>query len=301
MSRIVLKPLRPDPLFSFAIFADIHMRGDEKYRARRMRKALLSVASSKYLDALVTAGDNTDHGKEEHYRLLEEVFAERHLPPTVLCLGNHDLWTPGEDGKDDYDKAIDLFKEYGTRITGEKIDAPYFRRDVRGYTFLCMGSEGTGVDACIGNQQIDWLDKELASLPSDKPVFVVSHYALNKTHGLPMTFGDKDYDDMTGGFGFESDRINAVLQKHKNVIIFSGHSHMGFAKKKTYSTFEKVGNIHSVNLPCFMFFNHDGVFNSGCAMIVEVYPDEIVFRGRNYLYKIWYKRFTFRLKTTDMK
>ena len=288
-----MKPLQSDPLFSFVVLSDIHMRGEEKYRAKRLRKALLSIASTKYLDAFVESGDITDHGKEEHWKLAEEVFAERHLPETVLCLGNHDMWTPGPDGKDDYAAAFKLFQTYGSRISGKTYDKPYFRQDVRGYTFLCMGSEGTGVGAYISQEQIAWLDEELSALPADKPVFVVSHFALNKTHGLPKTFGDKEYDDMTGGFGPQSDQINEVLQKHDNVILFSGHSHMGLAKEKTYGTFEKVGNIHSVNMPCFMFPNHDGIFHWGVGLVVEVYKDKILFRFRNFLYNFWYKKYTF--------
>lgn len=293
MSRFTLTPLYPDPLFSFVVLSDIHMRGNEKYRARRLRKALLTIASNKHLDAFVSSGDVTDHGEEVQWQLLEELFAERHLPTTVLALGNHDMWTTTPSGKDDFDLSFKLFQKYGSRITGREYDKPYFRQDVRGYTFLCMGSEGTDVGAYISKEQIEWLKDELNCLPFDKPVFVVSHYALNKTHGLPRTFGDKEYDDMTGGFGEQSDEINEVLQQHANVILISGHSHMGLAKGKDYGTFEKVGNIHSVNLPCFMFPNHDGIFHWGVGMIVEVYKDKIVFRFRNFSCNFWYKKYTF--------
>ncbi len=296
MTRLTFKPAINDPIFSFVILSDIHMRGNEKYRARRLRKALLSIASNKYLDAFVSAGDITDHGEEAHWQLLEEIFAERHMPASVLALGNHDMWTTTPNGEDDFDAAFALFQRYGTRISAVSYQKPYFRQDVRGYTFLCMASEGTGVGACISPEQIAWLSDQLDSVPADKPVFVISHYALNKTHGLPKTFGDKEYDDMTGGFGPQSDEINAVLQKHPNVVLFSGHSHMGLAKKKTYGTFEKVGNIHSVNLPCFMFPNHDGIFHWGVGMVVEVYPDEVVIRTRNFLYGFWYKKFTYRIR-----
>ena len=293
MKHLELKPLYNAPLFSFVTLSDIHMRGNEKYRARRLRKALLSIASTKYLDAFVSSGDVTDHGEEAHWKLLEEIFAERHLPETVLCLGNHDMWTPGADGKDDYDAALRLFFEYGSRITGKKYDKQYYRQDVRGYTFLVMASEGTDVGAFISQEQIAWLDGELNSLPNDKPVFVISHFALNKTHGLPRTFGSKEYDEMTGGFGPQSDQINDVLQKHPNVILISGHSHMGLAMKKTYGTFEKIGNINSFNLPCFMFPNKFGIFHWGVGMVTEVYKDKIVFRFRNFVYNFWYKKYTF--------
>lgn len=294
MKRLELKPLYNAPLFSFVTLSDIHMRGNEKYRARRLRKALLSIASTKYLDAFVSSGDMTDHGEEEHWQLFEEVLAERHLPETVLCLGNHDMWTTTPSGKDDFNVSFGLFRKYAPRITGIDCgDKPYFRRDVRGYTFLCMASEGTDVGAYVSDEQIKWLDEQLTELPADRPVFVISHYALNKTHGLPRTFGDKKYNDMTGGFGPQSDRINEVLQKHPNVVLISGHSHMGLAKEKDYGTFEKVGNIHSVNLPCFMFPNHDGVFHWGVGMVTEVYKDKIVFRFRNFVYNFWYRKYTF--------
>ena len=293
MSRFIFKPLYENPLFTFVALSDVHMRGNEKYRAKRLRKALLAIASNKQVDAIVLPGDVTDHGEEVQWQLLEELFAERHLPETVLCLGNHDMWTTTPSGKDDFFVSFALFRKYAPRITGKEYEKAYYRQDVRGYTFLCMASEGTDVGAYISPEQIDWLDKELNSLPADRPVFVVSHFALNKTHGLPRTFGDKKYTEMTGGFGAQSDAINAVLQKHSNVVLISGHSHMGLAKEKTYCTFEKVNNIHSVNLPCFMFPNHDGIFHWGVGMVVEVYADKTVFRFRNFVHNFWYKKYTF--------
>ena len=293
MNDNLSKPIAPDPIFRFVALADTHIRGDEKYRARRMRRALKAIERAKRIDAFVILGDITDHGYQKQWKLCEQIFSGFHLPPTILAMGNHDAWTHEENTPENFDDAIELYKEYTSKITGYARDRVYFRHDIGKFTFLTLGSEAPEKEAYIGEKQLDWLNAELGSVAPDRPVFVLSHFALNQTHGLPNTSGSKTDDVEVGGFGIHSDAVNAVLQQFPNAVLFSGHSHMGFAKKQSYSTVEKAGNILSANLPCFMFPNHDGKFDWGCGMIVEVYRDQIFFRGYNFLLNKYYKKYLF--------
>ena len=58
----------------------------------------------------------------------------------------------------------------------------------------------------------------------DLPIFVISHWPLNQTHGLPLSFGDEDYDEMTGGMGeksadIENALIDGVVRKDKHIDV----------------------------------------------------------------------------------
>ena len=56
----------------------------------------------------------------------------------------------------------------------------------------------------------------------NKPVFVISHWPMNGTHGLPETWGDKEPRPEDSGFGEQSARVGAILKK-RNVFLLSGH------------------------------------------------------------------------------
>lgn len=272
------------------ILADIHVWDKTPLRAWKLNRALGRMKKLK-VDAFLSLGDTTDHGNEGHWILIDECFI-KHCPcdDLVIAIGNHDTWTPCPEGTSSEERARtanNLYMEHRKIISGREYDGKvYFSHEVGGYTFICLGSEGDGLGALISDEQIAWLDNELQNATKDgKPVFVSCHQALNRTHGLPVTF-DKElrekYEPMRGGIGEKSDEIKAVMAKYKNVFFFSGHSHMGLVNAKDWSTYEKVDGIHSFNLPCYMFPNHHGVSASGYGYLMDVYDDRVEMLAYNF-------------------
>ena len=131
-------------------------------------------------------------------------------------------------------------------------------------------------------------------------LFVISHWALQGTHGLPKTFGDKTYHEYTGSIGEQSGRIKEILLRYKNVIYVSGHSHMGWMPPDTgcgYASFETLGDNALVNLPCFIFFNHDGRNNMlGVGLDVSVNGDTLTLCPKNYAANRRYGGYEIRLR-----
>ncbi len=285
---------------NMAVLSDIHLRGD-KDRIRKLHNGLIDLEKAKTQnDVMVSVGDLTDHGEPEHWELAEEIFAE-HKPAKelFLVLGNHDTWTREESEQN----SEELFISYNKKISGRETDKMYFSTEINGYTLIALASEGDDCNADISDEQIKWLDETMEkAAESGKPIFVFCHQSLNVTHGLPYTWCRKwnDGDVLKpdeGGIGKSSDEILAILKKYKNVFYMSGHIHLGISgirsfAKKGYASVENDGSLHKINLPCFMFLNHHGQFNSsGLGFQFEIYDDKVLMRPRSYASRIWYSKF----------
>lgn len=290
----------------FATMSDTHFSSSQG-RVFMTQLGLDDMQSADYeLDALVHAGDVTDHAYPEDWQNVEKAFAD-YTPAKniILALGNHDTWGVDEQGNDSYDISKQLFIEYNKKIADRDIENVYYSTKVNGYTFIVLGSEADHVAADVSEAQLAWLEAEMALAAQDNlPIFIVFHQPLNQTHGLPETWGDEDYDDMTGGIGEQSDAVNEILQKYKNVFYISGHIHNGFGNAITpsylgYNSVETHGNITSVNLPSYMYFSPRGQIMSGTGFVFEVYEDEVVIRGRSYSSNVWYTAYEYTVPLVD--
>lgn len=297
-------PLDPENcLLNFAAIADTHVKadGDGGYNDMIFDVVMSDLQSAEVkADALVFVGDITDHGEESQWQYFANLMSNYDPAGRILlAIGNHDTWT--EEGSK---SAKQLFTEYNKKITGNKISNVYYSTKVNGYSFIFMGSEGDNTAAYFSKKQLNWLDSELKkAAKSKKPIFVISHWPLNQTHGLPVTWGEDEYTDMTGGMGEQSAQVKKILNKYKNVFLISGHIHSGFsneamAEKNGYQSIEKYGNIVSVNLPTANAVTDRGHFMLGTGYNVEVYKDKVVFRARSYAAESWLPgyNYTFEIK-----
>ena len=303
------EPLQEDCQLNFAVIADIHMT-DETARRDMLALGLCDMDFAKNkLDALVIAGDMTDHGRSEQYAMLADAFS-KYTPADniIMAVGNHDTWNDEIDDAHEFSESERLFIEYNRQIANREIDKMYYSTVINGYTFIVMSSDGTSTDAYISAEQLAWLDSELAAAAADgNPIFVVSHWPVNQTHGLPLTWLDNpvgqdgaDMDLNEGGFGEQSDAVEAILQKYENVFLISGHLHNGIASDSIYdyASVEQHGNITSVNLPSYMYPGMKGSPANGNGFVFEVYENEIIIRARSFSGGVWYQDdiFTIALK-----
>ncbi len=299
-------PEKEDCKIQFAVISDIHMT-DEAARCNMLKLGLYDMENAKTpLDALVISGDMTDHAETSQYENLTAAFSE-YTPAKniVMAVGNHDTWNSEVDENDGFPKSSELFIEYNKKIAGRDIDKVYYSTEINGYTFIVMSSEKDMVAAYISDEQLVWLDSELKKASEDgNPIFVVCHWPLNQTHGLPLTWLDNpiiedksDLSDDDGGLTAESDKVEAILNKYKNVFYITGHLHNGIAKNSVfgYSSVEKKGNINLVNLPCYMYSGIKGTLANGLGFNFEVYDDEVVIRARSFSAGVWYTKYSFNV------
>lgn len=291
-----LTPSDPENVkLNFATLSDIHLT-DSFFRQAILELGLKDFANAKTkLDAVAFCGDNTDGGEKAQYdRLLRAVSKYDVADNILFANGNHDTWT--EEGT--YGLAKTYFTYYASQITGMDIQNEYYSTKINGYTFIVLGSQWRLTAAYFTDEQLDWLANELESASADgKPIFIISHWPINGTHGLPYTFEGSTSDPTKGGMGINSDAVNEILQRYKNIFLISGHIHSGFSnepfgKFRDYSSIEKVGNVWSVNLPSFMYLTLRGHIMNGTGFVFEVYDNEVVIRARNYIFGTWLDKFS---------
>ncbi len=283
-------------LLNFASISDVHAN-DSSLRADLLALGLEDV-SNDAVDALVISGDITDRGNPAQWESLKRSFAEHcTLDNIVLASGNHDTWT-----SDDVDATSEeLFIKYNKEISGRDIDRMYYSTRINGYTFIVLGSEGDSTDAYFSDEQLLWLNSQMALASQDgKPIFVVCHQPINGSHGLPETWDRKDPQPEDGGMGDQSDQVESILKSYRNVFLISGHLHNGIGQKVTkqlfnYTSIESAGSFHSVNLPVYSYFNARGQMISGAGFQFEVYADKVIVRARNYSCSAWYPDYEYSI------
>lgn len=292
------EPLKDDCKLYFAAISDVHMT-EETARRDMLRFGLTDFENSeRTLDALILAGDLTDHGEEPEWEMLAESF-EGYTPAEniIMAQGNHDTWTD-----ESYEKSRELFIAYNEKIAGREIENVYYSTKINGYTFIVLGSETDRTSAYMTDAQLDWLAEEMDKASKDGlPIFVVCHWPINESHGLPETWGDDEPEIDDGGIGDQSSRVEEILKAYENVFMISGHIHSGFANEEQedvygYVSVESDGSFHSINLPSYMYMTIRGRIANGTGFNIEVYEDEVIVRGRSYSSGVWYTDYSWTLE-----
>lgn len=226
-------------------------------------------------DAFMIVGDITENSLPQEWSFIKETLLSYDFgDDLVFASGNHDIRLRN------YEESVKLLTDCVNDITGSDLDSFIYSKEINGYKFIVMGSDREEMEeAYISVEQLKWVDAELRDgTRLGKPVFVILHQPLRNTHGLPGTWGNGSNPD-AGHVGKQSDQIFETLNKYDNVILITGHLHTGFGE----NSYEKIGNIHGVNVPGAGKNNKDGdycEFSTGYS--VEVYDDEVIFRARDY-------------------
>ncbi|NMP38276.1 MAG: hypothetical protein GX051_09210 [Clostridiales bacterium] len=288
---------QPDKIkLNAAILSDTHVNSSPKC-IRKLRNGLSDMErATTPNDVFISVGDTTDRGIAENWEICERIFSE-HKPAEKLFIvqGNHDRWR-NEDGDG---LGVELFLKYSGRLSGVERSAPWFSETVKGYTFIALSQED---DDLLSERQLEWFSDTMEKASHNNlPIFVFMHESLNVSHGLPYVWearwsGKRLPDIYRSGAGVNSDDIEAIMRKYKNVFYFSGHIHLGLTWMRQmhrfgYSNFESDGSFHKINVPSFMHFNHHGLPCSGLGYQLEVYDREVLIRPRSYAAYLWYSMF----------
>ncbi len=273
--------LSSDVKLTAVVWADPQISNYILERHPVFRAASEDIANSSVeLDAMILAGDMAENGLQCEFDEVYNFISAAPIKNYIMATGNHDIRLRL------YKQSLSRFADFTNRLNQNagsslEIDAMHYSYEVNGYTFIVMGSDKTEFEeAYISPEQLEWLDSSLAAATGKgKPVFVILHQVIDKTHGLPNTWGSIVPIDGAGSVGEQSDDIKAILNKYSEVILITGHMHTGMGQY----TYEKVGNFHSVNLPSLTITNKDGDCNGpGIGYMMEVYNNKVVFRARNF-------------------
>lgn len=293
VSTIPFKAQQDDVLLNVALFSDTHLDYREYIGQGIVSAAVKSLSGSETpIDGIVISGDLTNYGDEKSVERMYQIFTKYKPEGAELfaAMGNHDVGHVS-DLDITAEEARQNFYALTEKYLGRTVENIYFSAEIKGYKFIALGDEGddTWDHPVISDAQLSFLDSELAGAVSKgKPVFVISHWPLNGMNGQEEVWEG-------GGMGDYSDSVQAVLEKYpdKNVFFISGHLHEGVNGGNVHGWFdiynvEEQNGVTYVNLPAMGSLNRYGVMWPGTGMQMEVYDDEVVFRGRNYVIGEWF-------------
>ncbi len=265
---------------TFAAWGDSQISNYMPAREPELRAAAEDLSNANTnVDALLVVGDIAENGLDCEYDVVSDHFKTADVDNYLMVIGNHDIRLRR------YEKVTQRFSAFqndlnsaaGSELAIDKLNYTY---EINGYTFVVLGADRSEFEeSYISDEQLEWLDATLKAKAVDgKPVFVALHQPLKLTHGLPTTWGNGT-NEKAGHVGEQSDALYEVMNKYSNIVLITGHLHTGFGQ---YS-YEKIGNIHGVNVPSITINNKDGSYNEpGTGYMVEVYNDKVVFRARDF-------------------
>ena len=250
----------PDELImSFSVVSDVHIETNASDNYKQFIKMLKGIKGGNNTDVAVFLGDNVMNGQ-----CIESFFfytAVKKINPAnknLVALGNHDVG----NGEGNYGNLCKRFLKFNAKYLDNSIDKPYYYKIINGCYMIFLATEDITVNtAYISEEQYNWLSSLLAEADeAAAPIFVFNHHPI---------------------FMVEQDRyaLADLLNNYKNLIYFNGHTHMQLSE----FSFWLRGGVNNVYLPRSI----GAGYQDGDGVVVEVYPNEVVIRCRNFIDGKW--------------
>ena len=253
---------KPDEvIMSFAAVSDIHVETNNPESYQAYSDILYGLKAGKDIDATVFTGDNVMNGQ-----LLENIFfytALRAVKPAkdnFVVMGNHDIG----NGNGDFAEHQRNFITNNQLFLVNDVDNGYYYRVVNGCYMIFLASEELTVNECaMTEEQLKWLEGVLnEAAEKNATIFVFNHHPLYYLRGV------------------ESDALAKLLVKYDNLLYIHGHIHDELGA----DNFENQGGVDTINLPRT---SEVVDYEPGDGVVVEVYENEILVRGRDFIKGEW--------------
>lgn len=219
--------------FRIAYISDSHLY-EKELNDRFVRQLLRAVDDVNRLDPqpdfVLYGGDLAQLGQPRELELGAEILKELKAPVRMV-VGEHDWFLDmGERWRDLFGEPSYSFDHRGVHfVTLNSVLEEDFWTE-RGMTPMERMKTVAGLDNGIqsrfevGQEQREWLKKDLAGLPDSTPLVVFSHSPLYYYYE-PWNFWTRDADE-----------IQALLRRFDSVVVIHGHTHQLLTNR--------IGNIH---------------------------------------------------------
>ena len=316
--------------YRFALVSDIHIDRENGgkniyfiYAERNFRRAL-QVIKSRGCDFVVSAGDQITNasGADEEWRLYRSVIDSSGYPGQIYeALGNHESRS-AKYGINTLAECVSDFIGY-TRLDEKdvlrKADKPYYTmiEPVFGDVFIFMALENGADTNSIDNftdEQMDEIKATVEKYTSERRrIFIIQHadiyaYGAGDDTSSPAYKGAMRIRGEDGGIFKNNLRFKELIEKHRDLIWLSGHTHVDFTDDVNYSGGDSK-SCHMLHIPALcgttriISDGKDGHIldrgfydDSSQGYIVDVYPDRAVFSGINFISDELYPQYTYTIK-----
>ncbi|MDF2716061.1 MAG: phosphohydrolase [Paenibacillus sp.] len=280
-------------LLSFMIVSDLHINSGIAYPSENFRRAIDDmIAFESKVEAIFITGDVTESATDKDYEEFRNILKSyKQLPPIRANMGNHDyynIWISKDgawsketmpNGKTDEGSRLAFMKQFG-------LDKPYSEAIINGYRILLISQEtyvqekpDVSEGAWYSDEQLAWLKERLAQRQDSKPVFVMIHQplpAIGQNGGNHSLIRAKEFRE--------------ILKPHRNVFLFSGHTHQDFQNGRAHYVKETFHWFHNSSVGRVLNAQYRPYReNVAQGLYVQVFADKIVLRGREFIGRAWIK------------
>ena len=314
--------------YRFALISDVHIDrengGKNTYFifAEQNFKRALDVIKRRGCDFIISAGDQITNasGPCDEWQVYRSIIDGSGYDGQIYeALGNHELRS-AKYGINTLDDCVRDFIEY-TKLAEKDIKrpdgAPYYLRidPVFGDVFIFMALEaGMDVNSLdnFSEKQMDWVEAAVEKYTrKNRRIFLIQHanlcgYGAGDDISAPAYKGAIRTHDENGKPFKNNLRFKALIEKYRDIIWLSGHTHTDLADNVNYS--DNGGrSCHMLHIPALAGTTRlkrtedgntlDRTFREKASQgyIVDVYEDKSVFSGINFRYDSIYPQFTYTI------
>lgn len=197
---------------SFGLISDMHVDGSggSSSEANDDFVRALKYFDSKHVDMNILTGDAVNNGLLVDLEAFKNLKESSTNVPLYVCRGNHDTYN---------DCNIDNFTNYIEE------NGLHFEKEIKGDKYLFIGLNAENFTIPFKSESMEWLKSKLEEYKNQR-VFLMQHVFVGETGNIAGLYPHSDGFDMTEGT--RSREFVDLLSKYRNVIMFTGHSHLDF-------------------------------------------------------------------------
>ena len=283
-------------LYSIGLLSDIHIdvTNDQSDSVSDFQNAL-SRFKTENVTAICCTGDTVVDGTQAEVEKFIEVKNST-IIPMYIARGNHDCR--------DYSLANWNLVEPNGR---------YFEKEIGGdiYLFMGMKAESYNVDL-FSTDQLNWLEERLKKY-ENRRVFLFEHVFVEPTGNVHNLY---PYSSMGNVDGQPGKIFRNLMAKYRNVILFTGHSHLEFQLQRlsdNANCSERTESLcHRVHIPSCAKPRANDVstedvkdntytnYGSSEGYVMDVYPDYIILKGINFVDNKYLPLAQYKINTTPI-
>lgn len=260
-------PTQGQKKYSFGALSDVHIVCSTA--TDDFQKALTYLNEDVDVAFTCICGDLTDNGTAEQlaqYKTVVDAYSPD--TPVYAIAGNHEA----------YSTQPTLLEQY----TGKPL---YYSFTNGNDVFLMLGCYSWSNDGVFTKEYLQWTYETLEA-NRNKRCFIFEHVFPWGDSGNPGGLYSFDMFTGTKGSVFQS-----LLRHYKNTVLFHGHSHTKFYlqevdEKANYSDALGYRSVHIPSLAVprdIVGSSLSNIYADSEGYVVDVYPDGIHLRGRDFV------------------
>ena len=253
---------RPDDLItSFAVVSDIHVETNNPASYENYSDVLYGLRAGEDLDAVIYTGDNVMNGQvPEDFLFYSALRIMKPAKHNLVVVGNHDVG----NGEGDYDSLRKKFVANNALYLGNINMTDYYYRVINGCYMIVLSTEDNSASGfTMTEDQFVWLEGVLEKAKEDNAhVFVFSHFPIRYLRDSAP------------------ERLGKLLTEYNCELFMHGHIHDHLGKDNFYNSY----GVDCINLTRV---TETTDYDAGDGIVVEVYEDEIVVKGRDFINGEW--------------